>query len=450
MYDVAVVTTSPAHLSVEARLTVPAPGPVTLLPPASARPAGTEVQGLAASDDRGVALDVVRRGDAYLIAARPGAVRFRYRLAFQNDVALSSTGAGLSLTHLFATTRSVFVAPDPGSYGLVGRSYPVVWVHVAAPSGWRVVTSWGVGDEVFRPAGFDALLGGTIAAAPDFRIYRDTAGGAAFVVAIRGQRHFPDSALERVIAASLRDAAAALGPVPVPLVTYTSDLGWKGRTSGSLQGRSSVALLWEPGEVLERPRIHDVFHETVHLWFGGALQTERWWMEGVTDYVAARLEAAWSGRPEDLADLCYQSLGEYLQIARDTTMTMEEEQRENPLGDNTTLLIYRKGMLAGLLLDAFIRRQTDGEASLDDVARRMLALAADRPSRRVAEDEIRGIAIAIGGGGVARLWDRVVDGESLITRDDVTSALRTVTGLDVAVPDFNAKERKVLIGHPKP
>ena len=429
---------------------MPEPGRVVLLAPALARPAGTDVQGLLATDDRGAPLRVLRSGDAYVLDMASGALRFRYRLAFQNDVALSSTGAGLSLTHLFATTRSLFVAPDPGGYTLAGRPYPLVRVHVAAPVGWHVVTSWGVDDQVFMPGGAEALLGGTLAAAPDFRIYRDIAGGAAFVLAIRGQRHFADSALEHAVAGSLGAAAAALGPVPVPLVTYTSDLGWKGRTSGSLQGRSSVALLWEPGEPLQRPRIHDLFHETVHLWLGGALQTERWWMEGVTDYFAARLEAEWSGRPEDLADLCLQSLGDYLQIGRDTTMTMDEEQRENPLGDNTTLLIYRKGMLAGLLLDAAIRRQTDGEASLDDVARRLLALAAARPSQRVRESEIHDVVLAIGGSGVAATWDRVVSGTSRISRDDVASALRSVTGLDVAPRVFNAKEQKTLVGHPKP
>ncbi len=450
MYDVAVVTAPPAHLSVEARLTVGAAGPVALLAPPSARPAGTEVQGLIATDDRGAPLGLEQRGDTSVVAARPGAVRFRYRLAFQDNVPLSSTGSGLAATQLFAVTRSVFVAPDPAGYALSGRAYPLVWVHVAAPAGWQVVTGWGVGDQVFVPAGPDDLLGSTLAAAPDYRVYRDTAGGASVVLAIRGPRHFTDSTLERVVAASLRAAAGALGPVPAPRVTYTADLGWKGRTSGSLQGRASVALLWEPGELLERPRIHDIYHETVHLWFGGALQTARWWMEGVTDYLAARLEAESSGRPEDLADLCLESLRDYLQITRDTTMTMDEEQRENPLGDNTTLLVYRKGMLTGLLLDAFIRRQTDGEASLDDVARRMLALAAGRSTRRIAESEIRDVAMAIGGRSVAGLWGRVVEGESLLSRDEVVSALRTVTALEVPAPALNAKERKVLIGHPKP
>ncbi len=253
-----------------------------------------------------------------------------------------------------------------------------------------------------------------------------------------------------MIAASLRGASAALGPVPVPRVTYTSDVGWKGRTSGSLQGLASIGLIWEPGELLERPRIHDLFHETLHLWFGGAMQTDRWWTEGVTDYFAARLEAEWSGRPDDLADLCYQSLRNYLEIGHRTSMTMEEEQREGVLGDNTSLLVYRKGMLAGLLLDAAIRRGTDGQASLDDVARQMLALASSNPAHRVPDPEIRAIAVDVGGSGVDRVWNRVVEGTDLITEAEVTSALRAVTGLPVTAPAAVAKEQKVLIGHPKP
>lgn len=391
-----------------------------------------------------------QRADHYVVDARPGAVRFRYRLAFQNQVALSSTGAGLDATHLYAVSRSVFVAPDPADRRLAGRSRPVVLVHIGVPAGWRVVTSWGMGDRVFTPPGVRDLWGGTIAAAPDYRVYHDTAAGVAVVLAIRGQRLFADSALERVIDASLREASSALGPVPVSRVTYTADLGWKGLTSGSLQGRSAVGLLWAAGETLGRARIHDVFHETLHLWLGGAALAPRWWMEGVNDYLAARLEAEWTGRPADLAGLCFQSLQQYLRIRRNTTMTMDEEQRENVLGDNTTLLIYRKGMLAGLLLDATIRRRTGGEASLDDVARRALAVAAERPSRRVTGAELRELAVAAGGDAVARLWRRVVDGETLISEEEVAAALRTVTGLDTSSTAVNAKEQEAVPGHPKP
>ena len=450
VYDIAVVTLPPAHFSVEARLTTSAPGTVALADPPAALPAGTEVAGLTASDDRGRLLHVRRTGPGYEVDAPAGAVRFRYRLEFQNDVAPSSTGAGLGDDRLYAVSHSVFVAPDPAAYRASGRPYPMVLVHVAAPPGWHVVTSWGVDEEVLAPPSGDALLGAIIAAAPDFRVYRDTAGGTPFVLAIRGQRHFSDSALHRVIAATLRGASEALGPVPVPVVTYTSDVGWNGRTSGSLQGLASVGLIWEPGEVLGRARIHDVFHETLHLWFGGAMDTDRWWTEGVTDYVAARLAADWSGRPDDLAELCYQSLRDYLQIDRDTSMTMDEEWREKVLGDNTSLLVYRKGMLAGLLLDAAIRRGTDGRASLDDVARRMIAVARQDPAHRVRETEIRRIAVEIGGGGVAHVWRRVVEGTTLLTEAEVTDALRLVTGLPVGAPAANAKEQKILIGHPKP
>ena len=260
-----------------------APGTLTLSSPPAAPPAGTDVEGLSATDDQeGRPLRVRRAGAAYETDALAGAVRFRYRLDFLSAVAMSSTGAGLGEARVYAVSRSVFVAPDPAAYRATARPYPLVLVHLATPSGWHVVTSWGVDEEVFVPPSGEALLGATIAAAPDFRVYRDTAGGTSFVLAIRGQRHFSDSALRQVIAATLRGAVEALGPVPVPRVTYTSDVGWKGRTSGSLQGLASIGLVWEPGELLERPRIHDLFHETLHLWFGGAMDTSRRRTEGVT------------------------------------------------------------------------------------------------------------------------------------------------------------------------
>jgi predicted metalloprotease with PDZ domain len=209
-----------------------------------------------------------------------------------------------------------------------------------------------------------------------------------------------------------------------------------------------VGLLWEPGELLERARGEELFHETLHLWFGGAVETDRWWTEGVTDYYAARLYAEWMGRASDLSDLCYQSLQNYLDIEHNTRLTMEQEDRDGVVGDNTALLVYRKGMLAGLLLDAGIRRVTDGQATLDDVARRMLALAAERRSHVVRGDDIRDIALEIAGAGLARIWDRVVAGSSLLSEEEVTDALRVVTGGDVPAAPPRAKEQKVLSNHP--
>ena len=120
------------------------------------------------------------------------------------------------------------------------------------------------------------------------------------------------------------------------------------------------------------------------------------------------------------------------------------------LGDNTSLLVYRKGMLAALLLDAAIRRATDGRASLDDAARRMLVYAHASPGHRVTDAEIHVIAVDVGGNDVDRVWHRVVAGTSLLTEAEVTEALRMVTGLPVSAPAPIAKEQKILIGHPKP
>jgi predicted metalloprotease with PDZ domain len=345
---------------------------------------------------------------------------------------------------IYAVTRSLFVAPDPTAYRKTGRAYPAIGVHVIAPAGWRTVTGWQSRGDDYVPADGEDLLGATLASASDFRYYRGAVGRSAWQLAIRGSRYFTDSALTAAIAASLGRAAELYGPVPQPLVTYTSEQGRKGRTSGSLQGKASVGLVWEPSEVLEIGRTHDLFHETLHLWFGGAMEGERWWIEGVTDYLAARLYASWQNSPDDLAFLCYQSLRNYQAIEHNTRMTMADENRQRMGGDNTELLVYRKGMLAGLLLDAAIRRGTNGRHSLDDLSRQLLTLAAPRRSHNVREGEMRDAAIALGGPEVQRVWMRVVAGTELLTEDDIGSALQTVTGRTFAPPPL-AKGRKELV-----
>lgn len=445
MYAIAVVTGRPAHLSVEARLTLTDRGSVMLAAPPSARPAGITVEGLAATDDLGAALTVRHGGDGYTIERpRPGSIRFRYRLAFRDSVAGGSTGAGLNSLRLYAVTRSLFVAPDPMAYRKTSRPYPTLRVRFVVPAGWRAVAGWPSQGDEFRPADGRDLLGATVAAAPDFRIYRDSVAGLPWVLAIRGRRYFSDSTLEAVITASLSKATEAFGPSPVERVTYTSDLGRKGRVSGSLQGLASIGLIWEPSETLERARSHDTFHETLHLWFGGALEAERWWTEGVTDYFAARLYAEWKGQPEELAALCYGSFRNYLRIEHNTRMTMTEENRRNVGGDNTELLVYRKGMLAGLILDAAIRRATGGRQALDAAARRLLAEARARRSHRLRESEIRDVVVELGGEDAARAWRRVVEGSALLTEAEVTQALRDVTGRTIEPPQEQPKRRKTF------
>jgi predicted metalloprotease with PDZ domain len=434
-----------ARAEVEARLRMH-PGTVLALDaPSSRGSAGTSITSIAGSDDDGRPLEVRRTETGYAVTvAADSTVWLRYTLVFLHGVPDGSTGAGLDTARLYAGTRSLIIAPDPTSLRKSGARYPVVSVRVSAPAGWRVVAGWPEDDAGFHPAGGDELVGGTLAAAPDFRWYEGTAGGARWRLAVRGRRYFADSTLVTTIAAGLAAGAATLGPAPVTLVTYTADLGRKGRMSGSLQGTASIGLVWEPSEILMRARKHDLFHETLHLWFGGAMETERWWTEGVTDYLAARLLAGSIGTADDLAFLCFQSLRNYQAIEHKTRYSMTEEARLGIAGDNTELLVYRKGMLAGLALDAALRRSSHGERTLDDLSRSLLALAGHRGSRRVSEAEIHDAAVALGGDEVRAVWDRVVVGRSLLTEGDIVAALRDVTGRTFPVPVLQAKQRKAL------
>ena len=448
IYNLAVTATGP-RLSVEARMVVAEGASVFLeAPPAGG---GTSVTGFGASDDRGGPLRVQRTGGGYVIArSRPGPIRFRYQLAFTDSVSSGSTASGLDTTRLYAVTRSLFVAPDPVLYRKTGQSYPVVRLQFLLPPRWHLVANWDSVGPVLAPRSGDDLLEGTVAAAADYRFYDGSTGGTEYTIAVRGSRAFTDSALVDLVSASLRFGAAAFGPVPVPRVTYISDAGRKGRTSGSLQGTASIGLLWEPGEMLERARSHDTFHETLHLWFGGVMEAERWWTEGVTDYFAARLYSSWRDDPRELAALCFESLRNYTRIPHRLTMTMAAESRSLPGGDNTIRLVYRKGMLAGLLLDAAIRRGSHEQAALDDVARRLLATARTRRSKTISEAEIGEAVADVGGSVASREWARVVTGTEEITEAQVAAALRTVTGVELPPPPPSPAAPKALSKPPSP
>lgn len=444
VYNVHVVP-SDWHLQVEARLSQARAGTLNLANPPSSGPAGTNVAGLIVTDGQGRTLPAERIGQAWVVSvAATGPVRFRYRLDIHRRITEGSTSTGLDSTRLYAVTRSVFVAPDPTSYTKTGDPYPALVVQVIPPAGWNVVAGWPRTGPAFFPPSGDELLGATIAAAPDFRLLQGHTANANWQLAVRGRRYFTDSLLQSIITASLELGAATLGQVPVPLVTYTGDLGLKGSTSGSLQGKGSIGLVWEPGEVLEQPRGHDVFHETLHLWFGGAMDAPRWWTEGVTDYMAARLWSQWRGDPRELAQLMYKSLRHYESIEHRTRLTMAQESRQGMAGDNTRLLVYRKGMLAGLMLDAAIRRASDGRRTLDDASRSLLARAAGRAWRTVTEREVRDAVIEAGSPAVRREWDRLVESTAIISQNDVQEALRQVTGQGFEPPPIVPKQRKVL------
>lgn len=432
-------------VSVEARLTVGRPGRVVLSAPPQAGPARVQIAGISATDDRGQMLTMRQDANLWSVEATGPALRFRYRLEFLDRIAEGSTGSGFDSLRLYAVTRSLFVAPDPLAFRKTGQPYPVIRVSILPPRGWDVVAGWHQDGGTFAPADGDDLLGSTLAAAPDFRSYSDTAGGSTWQLAIRGRRYFTDSTLVALIGESLRRGARTFGPLALSRVTYTSELGRKGRVSGSLQGTDAIGLVWEPSENLEIARSHDTFHETLHLWFGGVMETERWWTEGVTDYFAARFLGEWHERPEDLAYLMYQSHDNYLGINHRLELTMAEENRRRVGGDNTELLVYRKGMLAGLLLDAAIRRGSRGRRTLDDAARTALTLARSRPSRTVREAELRDAVIRAGGRDAEQAWARVVTGHEDIPRADIARALREVTGRDFPPPAARKRDKTLRV-----
>jgi len=98
---------------------------------------------------------------------------------------------------------------------------------------------------------------------------------------------------------------------------------------------------------------------------------------------------------------------------------------------NTSISYYTKGSVVGLLLDARIRKATNGARSLDDVMR--AAYEKYSGMRGYTADEFRGVAEQVAGVSLKGFWDAAVTSTQEL---DYTEALETL-GLrfkSVAVP----------------
>jgi predicted metalloprotease with PDZ domain len=101
-------------------------------------------------------------------------------------------------------------------------------------------------------------------------------------------------------------------------------------------------------------------------------------------------------------------------------------------------------MLAGLLLDAAVRRGSGGRRTLDDVARHLLSVQMMGRPRSATELDIRSAVVEAGGREAEREWERVVAGTEAITLLQVAEALRAVAGVDLAPPVSSVRPPKTL------
>jgi predicted metalloprotease with PDZ domain len=252
------------------------------------------------------------------------------------------------------------------------------------------------GVRRFVAADYDTLVDSPIVAG-EGEVRSFDVGGATFELwTFGGDELWDHDRAARDVAELVRIQAGFWGVVPFERYLF---LNVAEDTGGGLEHLEST-LMMTRRYVTRRPADYRrwlglVSHELFHAWNGkrlrpdvlGPFDYERevrtpslWFVEGLTSYyddvLLARAglltEEQYLERLSDGMDHLRNTPGRRVQsLAEASSDTWIKYYRHDENSDNSTISYYNKGSLVGFLIDAWVRRRTAGQKSLDDVMRLM-------------------------------------------------------------------------------
>jgi predicted metalloprotease with PDZ domain len=302
-----------------------------------------------------------------LSKASDGSMVFRYDLPVRQSTFKDTFKPVLSRDFFTGFCNHLFVLPRTE-----GRDFDSLALRVAAPEGWKVATSRGIG-AAWELAGVPDLMG-TLVCAGDY--YTDSfelkhAGGDGTTkvhVAIRGDRDWDDGAFVEQFRRLVRGQMEFFGgkhPAPIQfLALHILPEGDRSRVPAfnrRAPGHDTVLAL----HTAKRSREHFEFlgmlaHEHLHNWYPNVMKSDLgpWFMEGLNDYVAYRgLLANGLHSREQFTGMLSKWHREYHYC-----LARKDER----------LMPYRRGMIAAWVFDIELRRATEGRRGLSDVLRNLL------------------------------------------------------------------------------
>jgi predicted metalloprotease with PDZ domain len=302
------------------------------------------------------------------------------------------------------------------------------------------------GSHRYRAADFDTLVDSPILLGNP-AVYEFTVDGKPHYLVNEGEAGVFDGArAARDLETVVREQQRFWGPLPydkyvaLNLLTETRHTG--------LEHRNSTVLMTTPWATRTRPAylgwLSTASHELFHVWNikrlrpvelgpfdyeNEALTRSLWIAEGISDYYADLLlhRAGLSTRDEFLdvltraIDELQTSPGRAVQSAElasfDAWIRFYRPDENSP---NVSISYYTKGAVIAFLLDARIRRATNGARSLDDVMR--AAYMKYSGPRGFTPDEFRQVAEQVAGTSLAAFWETAVSGTGEL---DYAEALAT-------------------------
>jgi predicted metalloprotease with PDZ domain len=329
----------------------------------------------------------IRKNAWSVQTAGGGQVVVRYRL-YANELTVRTSHVDDS--HAFLVGAATFM-------GVEGRENLGARVEIAAPRGWRVVTSLpSSASGGFEAADFDTLVDSPFEIGTH-REERFEAAGKPHRYAIWPASALGDADVKRLVEdtrAIVQEEARLFGGT-VPYEAYELLLHVSPRARGGLEHCASAALVAPPTAFQTREGYLDllslVAHEAFHAWNVKRIRPQGlcptryqeesytrllWWFEGATSYYDWRvLRLSRLCTVDEYLDHLASEIGYLDQTPGRLVQSLEDASfdawiklyRPDENTANTAISYYRKGELVCALLDVEIRARSGGKASLDRV-----------------------------------------------------------------------------------
>jgi predicted metalloprotease with PDZ domain len=302
----------------------------------------------------------------------------------------------------------------------------------------------GLGDNTYVASDYDTLVDSPIVAGSPSVYEFNVRGKPHYLVNFRERGIWNGTQAAADLATSAETIARFWGDVPFERFFFLNVIG---SAANGLEHRNSTLMNIPLDATSSREGYLEwlslATHEYFHAWNVKRLRPAElgpfdyenevytrslWFVEGVTEYYADLLlaRAGVVTRDEFLA-----ALSEQVRSLQATPGRLEQSveaasydawikyYRADENTPNTAISYYVKGAVIGFLLDAHIRRMTDGARSLDDVMRLMRSRFSDE--KGFSRDDVRAIVAEVVGAahsGDIRAW--------------LARALETTAELDLA------------------
>jgi predicted metalloprotease with PDZ domain len=308
-----------------------------------------------------------------------------------------------------------------------GSAAQSVTIRFALPANWSVFSNEAKGaDGQFV---VKDQMAARFFAGQDLRERRARAGSIDFSLVAAGNWAFTDEEVAEAAQNILKEHERTMGGPPAQsrvmlmLSPYPRSVGaerWSAETRGGnvvlLSGRqpSKIAGL----SLLSTPLTHELFH----LWVPNALNLDGsydWFYEGFTLYQAMRAGMR-------LGFLTFQDYLNAMGRANDIYLSANDRDKWSLVEASerrwtgATALIYNKGMLVAFLYDLYLREQSGGKRSLDNVYKELFKLYGGAGVRK--DGNIAVIAALGGAAGETRDFvRRYIEGPTAIDLKSVLS-----------------------------